>query len=54
VCADRDIREALDCTLSGRPVSGSQKPRLAPLTHLFTTTILFMLFHLSLVALPPS
>ncbi len=27
---DRDIREALDCTLSDQPVSGSQKPRLAP------------------------
>jgi hypothetical protein len=26
----RDIREALDATLSGQPVSGSQKPRLAP------------------------
>jgi peroxiredoxin len=24
----RDIREALDCTLSGRPVSGSQKPSI--------------------------
>jgi len=24
----RDIREALDCTISGRPVSGSQKPSI--------------------------
>ncbi len=54
MCADRDIWEALDRTLSGRPVSGSQKPKLAPSTHRFTTTILFMLIHLSLTALPPS